>query len=129
MIWCCGFVRIGRKRNYSGIDSHVNIKQDLPLTTRKQTNKYKVLHKYMCNIKFKYLRQMSTTRAEIFTSDRGLFKVFFFHMRNSNRHYSWLVRPISIMMFYLLRAQKNVIDRSIHIFRATSLGKDMRKPK
>ena len=58
---------------------------------------------------------MSATRAEIFTSDRGLLKVFF-HMRNINEYYSWLVRPISIMIFYLLRAQKNVIDRSIRIF-------------
>ena len=72
---------------------------------------------------------MSTKKAEIFTSDRGLLKVFFFHMRNTNEYYSWLVRPISIMIFYLLRAQKNVIDRFIRIFKALFLGKDMRKPK
>ena len=71
---------------------------------------------------------MSTTRAEIFTSDRGLLKSFF-HMRNINEYSSWLVRPISIMIFYLLRAQENVIDRSIRIFKALSLWKDMRKPK
>ena len=71
---------------------------------------------------------MSTARAEIFTSNRGLFKVFF-HMKDINEYYSWLVRPISIMIFYLLWAQKNVIDRSIRIFKTFSLGKDMRKPK
>ena len=88
-----------------------------------------MIHKYVCNIKFKYLRQMSTTRAEIFTNDRGLLKVLFFHMRNINEYYSWLVRPISIMSFYLLRAQKNVIGRSIRISKALFLEKDMRKPK
>ena len=75
---------------------------------------------------------MSTTRAEIFTSDRDLLKVSFFfsfYMRNINEYCSWLVKPISIMIFYLLRAQQNVIDRSIRIFKALSLGKDMRKAK
>ena len=79
----------------------------------------------MCNIKLKYLRQISTTRAEIFTSDRGILKDFFSYEKH--QRILFLVSKANINSD--LRAQKNVIDRSIRIFKALSLGKDMRKPK
>ena len=58
---------------------------------------------------------MSTTRAEIFTSDRGLLKVFF-----SNEKYQrilFLVSKANINNDFLLgTGSKNIIDRSIRTF-------------
>ena len=66
----------------------------------------------MCNIKFKYLRQISTTRAEIFTSDRGLLKAFFSYEKH--QRILFLVSKANINND--LRAQKNVVQRSTRIF-------------
>ena len=76
---------------------------------------YRLVHKYMCNMKFKYLRQMSTTRAEIFTSDKGLFKAFF-HMINIDEHL-FLVRKANINNdFFTCYGLKKMLQIDPYVF-------------
>ncbi len=74
---------------------------------------YRVVHKYMCNKKFKYLRQMSTKRAEIFTSNRGLLKVFFVYCKVSK--YTWKAIPLGDNMKtnILLKIEDNQLFAAI----------------
>ena len=68
---------IQKSRNYQNCLSKTASRISFQSILATILNLYKVVHKEHPDKKFEYLPYMSTKRAGIFTSDRGLLKVFF----------------------------------------------------